>query len=564
MEWNHEHFATLLAATAVLLLGARLLGEIAQRLGQAAVLGEITAGILLGPTVLGALSPGLHGALFPSTGPVPVAMEALGLIAITLFLLVAGMEIDLSAVWRQGKAALWLSVVGIAAPFAAGFFPAWQFPELMGASDATKPLLFALFFATAMSITALPVLAKILFDLKLLRSDLGVVLIAAAIVNDLAGWIVFVLVLSLMGSEGPGLDLLTTIGATLLFAGLMLTLGRNLLHKSLPFVQAHTSWPGGVLGFAVGLALLCAAFTEWLGVHAVFGSFLFGVALGDSAHLRHATRSTIERFVSFLFAPLFFASIGLHVNFVENFDLLLVVLVLLVATLGKVAGCGFAARWLGFNTRQSVAVGFGMNARGAMEIILGTIALRAGIIDERLFVALVIMALVTSASAGWIIQAVLARRRAVRIVDHVRMETFVAALTEREPLRAIELLTDRAAQAAGVDPALARRRVLDREALVSSALGNGLALPHARIPGLSEAHIAVGLAPEGIDFDAPDGQPVRVVLLMLTPEDDAEVHLGLLADVGRRFSTAEVAELCARASNFTEFRAFLNAADGER
>ena len=564
MEWNHEHFATLLAATAVLLLGARLLGEIAQRLGQAAVLGEIAAGILLGPTVLGALSPELQGALFPSTGPVPIALEALALIAITLFLLVAGMEIDLSAVWRQGKSALWLSVAGIAAPFAAGFLPAWQFPELMGASDGARPLLFALFFATAMSITALPVLAKILFDLKLLRSDLGVVLIAAAIVNDLAGWIVFVLVLSLMGSEGPGPDLVGTIVATLVFAGLMLTLGRYLLHKSLPFVQAHTSWPGGVLGFAVGLALLCAAFTEWLGVHAVFGSFLFGVALGDSPHLRHATRSTIERFVSFLFAPLFFASIGLYVDFVANFDLVLVVLVLVVATVGKVAGCGFAARWLGFNARQSVAVGFGMNARGAMEIILGTIALRAGIIDERLFVALVIMALVTSASSGWIIQAVLARRRAVRIVDHVSAETFVPAMTEREPLRAIELLTDRAALAAGVDPALARRRVLDREALVSSALGNGLALPHARIPGLSEAHIAVGLAPEGIDFDAPDGQPVRVLLLMLTPEDDAEVHLGLLADVGRRFSTGEAAEQFARSSNFTEFRAFLNAADGER
>jgi len=327
----------------------------------------------------------------------------------------------------------------------------------------------------------------------------------------------------------------------------------------LPLVQAHTTWPGGVLGFAVGLALLCAAFTEWLGVHAVFGSFLFGVALGDSAHLRHATRSTIDRFVSFLFAPLFFASIGLRVDFAANFDTVLVLLVLVVATVGKVAGCGLAARWLGFNLRQSVAVGFGMNARGAMEIILGSIALRAGIIDERLFVALVVMALVTSASTGWIIQRVLARRRAVRVVDHTSPDSFVPSLGLREPKDAIALLAEKAATAGGIDPTAARRKVLDREQLVSSALGNGLALPHARVPGLAQAQIAVGLSLEGIDFDAPDGRPVRLVILMLTPEADHEVHLGLLADIGRRFTSAEVAEQAARCTNFTEFRAFLNA-----
>ncbi|HKX45392.1 MAG TPA: cation:proton antiporter [Planctomycetota bacterium] len=558
MTWTESEFATLLAGLSVLLVAARVLGEVAQRLRQAAVVGEILAGVLLGPTVLGALLPELQAALFPATGPVPIALEAIGVVAITLFLLVAGIEIDLSAVWRQGRAALWLGVVGIAVPFATGFVPAWFASDFLGASEASQRLPFALFFATAMAITALPVLAKILYDLRLLRTELGVVLIAAAILNDLAGWLVFVLVLSTLGGGHSGLGVAGSAVAVVLLAAGMLTVGRWVLHRALPYVQAHTSWPGGVLGLAVGGGLACAALTQWLGVHAVFGAFLFGVAVGDSEHLRQSTRTTIERFVSFLFAPLFFASIGLRLDFVRHFDLALVLVVLGVATFGKVVGCGLAARHLGFVRRQWVAIGFGMNARGAMEIVLGTIALRVGLIGERLFVALVIMALVTSITTGWILQRLMRQRRELRFVDFVAPEAFVPDLRLRDPVAAIEALADRAAAARGLDAALVREKVMAREDLVSSAFGQGLAVPHARIPGLAQAVIAVGLAREGLEFDAPDDEPVRVVLVVLTPEDDPEVHLGILADVARRLRSAEAVRDAAACANLTQFRAFLN------
>jgi Kef-type K+ transport system membrane component KefB len=148
------------------------------------------------------------------------------------------------------------------------------------------------------------------------------------------------------------------------------------------------------------LSFLGAAFTEYIGIHAVFGSFLVGVALGDSVHMTEKIKEIVHHFVTNIFAPLFFVSIGLKVNFATNFDLVLVGTILIMAFAGKTIGCSLGAFLTGFTRRQSLAIGFGMNARGAMEIILATLALQNGLINEQMFVALVVMAIVTSVAAG--------------------------------------------------------------------------------------------------------------------------------------------------------------------
>jgi Kef-type K+ transport system membrane component KefB/mannitol/fructose-specific phosphotransferase system IIA component (Ntr-type) len=523
------------------------------------VLGEILAGILLGPTAFGAWFPQAYAALFPSEGPVPVALHGLTTLAVIMFLMVAGMEVDLSAVWKQGKAALAVGGMGIAVPFALGFVPAWLAPSALGAKPDSDAFIFALFIATAMAITALPVVAKILLELNLFRTDMGVTVLAAAIINDLIGWIIFALILTLLGGSSGSLAVWHIALLTLAFTVLMLTAGRWLVNRSLPWVQAHTSWPGGVLGFGLTAGLLCAAFTEAIGVHAIFGAFLFGVALGDSVHLRRRTRATMEQFVSFVFAPLFFANIGLRVDFVRNFDPLLTVIVLGLATLGKVGGCTLAARWAGFPPREARAVGFGMNARGAMEIILGLLALNAGIIGERLFVALVVMALVTSMTSGILIQRSFGRRETVRFIDFVAPRAFLPSLQVRDRDEAIAALARLAAEAGAVDAESAAQAVCQREQLVSSAVGNGLAIPHARLSDIKRPAIAVGLCPRGMDFDAPDGQPVFVVILVLTPVENTNVHLSILADIARIFSSERVVhKLVTRVSTFTQLRAFIN------
>lgn len=376
---QHDLMALFLALAA-LLATAKFAGELVKKLGQPSVLGEIMAGILLGPTILGHYKPGVYQLLFPASGPVALVLDGVTAISVVLFLLTAGIEIDLSSIFRQGKSALLVSVFGMVIPFAFGFGSAELFPRFLGADDRASPLVFALFLGTALSISALPIIARILMDLGLLQSEMGTVVMSSAMFDDLVGWILFGLVLGMMNPQADaGHGVRHTIFLVLTFAVLMLTVGRWLIHKILPFIQARTTWPGGVLGFIFSLTLASAAFAEYAGIHAVFGAFITGAAVGESRHLRERTSESIHQIVTNVFAPLFFASIGLHTNFIKNFDPALTAIVIAVACLGKVLGAGWGAHLGGMDVRSSIGIGFAMNARGAMEMILGILALQAGL-----------------------------------------------------------------------------------------------------------------------------------------------------------------------------------------
>ncbi len=430
-------------------------------------------------------------------------------------------------------------------------------PQALGRHLDANHLVFALFFATALSISALPVIAKTLMDMDLYRSDLGMVVVSAAIFNDVVGWIVFAIVLGMMGAaSGNENSIMLTIVLTLAFAGAMLTLGRWLIHKILPFLQAYTRWPGGVLGFALTLALLGAAFTEWIGIHAIFGSFLVGVAIGDSSHLRERTRVTIEHFVSFIFAPVFFASIGLRVNFLTHLDPLLVVTVLVIACACKLAGGTLGARWGKMPWRDAWAVGFAMNSRGAMEIILGLLALNADVIRQRLFVALVVMAIVTSMMSGPAMRLILrpARRR---LQDALSSKLFLRELKAESRRAAIHKLTTVACEAAGLDARTVEGAVWAREEALSTGIGNGVALPHAQVEGLGKPLVAVGISESGIDFDAPDDRLAHVIFLILTPRDDLGAQLELASEIARLFSDPSMLERVLRTNSYTDFLALI-------
>jgi Kef-type K+ transport system membrane component KefB/mannitol/fructose-specific phosphotransferase system IIA component len=553
----HSDLTALLLSLAVLLAVARALGEIVRRLGQPAVLGEILAGILVGPTVLGRLAPDLYFALVPASGQAAVALEAVSTLGITLFLLVAGIEVDLSAVWKQGKLALSVGAFGMVVPFGLGFAAASLAPTLLGMEPGADRLVFALFLSTALSISALPVIARTLIDLDLYRTHLGMRVMPAAVLQDVAGWLVFAVVLSMMGGEqGVGIEYAVIL--TLGFAAAMLTVGRWLIDRTLPWIQAHLSWPGGVIGFALSLTLFGAAFTEWVGIHAIFGAFFVGIAIGDSKHLRSETRFTIESFISFFFAPIFFASIGLRVDFLQAFSPLLVIVVLAIAIAGKFLGCLIGARIGRLGRRESWAIASAMNARGAMEIILGLLALQYGVIGERMFVALVVMALVTSLMGGPMIQLILGRGRALRFGDFLSAQRFLPALTATGRFAAIRELTAAASTGTSLDQDEVAAAVNEREEILSTGIGQGVAIPHARIRGLVQPISAVGLSAAGIDFDAPDGRPAHIVCLLLVPEGEDVDHLKILADVSRTFASERVRALALAAATYTEFRAALN------
>jgi Kef-type K+ transport system membrane component KefB len=396
---THNDVVVLFTSISIMLLASRIFAELGRKFRLPVVMGEMILGIILGPTLIGKLFPGFFAHIFPETGNVAISINAITQISVVMLLFVAGMEVQLPVVLKQGRLALYTSLTSMVIPFTIGFWLAWYKPEYFGLNPVPS-IIFSLFMGTAMAITALPVIARILMDMNIYRTKVGMLIMAAAMFDDLVGWLIFSVVLAMMQHRGVGVDIWLTLAYIIAFGLLMLTAGRKLLNKALPFIQTKFSWPGGVLAFSLGLCFLCAAFTESIGIHAILGAFIMGIALGDSVHLNERAREIIHQFVTNIFAPLFFVSIGLHVNFIDNFNLQLVGLVFVIACFGKILGAGLGSYMGGLDINNSMAVGFGMNARGAMEIVLGTLAYKAGIIQADLYVALLIMALVTSISSG--------------------------------------------------------------------------------------------------------------------------------------------------------------------
>lgn len=397
---SHADVVHLLIQLGIMLIIGRMLAEVARKFNQPAVVGEILAGILLGPTVLGMLQPDWFQALYPPASASGVVLTGLVQVAVVMLLFIAGLEVDLHIVWQQGRQAVSTSFFGLIIPFTIGFTFPYFFPEFFGIAGGKERIIFALFMGTAMAITALPVIVRILMDLNMFKSKMGMLVVASAMVDDLIGWLVFSVILGLIGKGGGTMSFASTIFLTISFAVLMLTIGRGLLNRVLPWMNKKLAWPGGILSISLALCFLGAAFTEYIGIHAIFGAFIIGIALGDSEHFSERAKEIVHQFINNIFAPLFFVSIGLRVNFITNFDLMITLVILLIAFAGKIVGSGLGARLGGFSWRESLAAGFGMNARGAMEIILGLVALENGLINEKVFVSLVIMALITSMSSG--------------------------------------------------------------------------------------------------------------------------------------------------------------------
>jgi Kef-type K+ transport system membrane component KefB len=404
---SHGDVVTLFLQLALLLIAARLLAELARKLKQPAVVGEIFAGIILGPTILGTISPDLFNYIFPVSGDSSLAFDGIVQMAVVLLLFIAGLEVELHIVWNQGKNALKIAFLSLTIPLILGFVATYYFPKFWGIGDPESQLVFALFIGTAMSITALPVIARILMDLQIFKTKMGLLIVASAMIIDILGWIIFSIILSMMGRSLEGVSLGTTIALTLGFTLVTLTVGKSIINKTLPWVNKKMAWPGGLLSLSMALCFLAAAFTEFIGIHAIFGAFILGVALGDSEHMTERAKEILHQFINNIFAPLFFVSIGLKVNFVESFNPILVGATLALGFATKIIGSGLGARWAGFNIKESLAVGYGMNTRGAMEIILGLIALENRLINEEMFIALVVLALLTSMTSGPMMKSVL-------------------------------------------------------------------------------------------------------------------------------------------------------------
>lgn len=357
---------------------------------------ELLCGVLLGPTFFGVVAPKLFAQVFPAMGRATQAREAVTEIGLLLFVFMAGLELQPKRLRQLGLPIFWTSFLGILAPMALGVGAVLIWPEFWRNKAQGNVPLLALFVGTILSISALPVIARILMDLDLMKTELGAIVMSAAMLDDLAGWGLFAVILSNFGGEGHSAR---NWVASLVTVVLIFCLILNLSNKRIQTAVGWLNLPKDTLQLKLTfLVLLTAAiFSEVAGTHATLGAFLAGVALGRIPEARKLAHESFSQATAGIFATLYFVSIGLKANFVANFDIRLVAFVLLVACVGKISGVFWGARIGGTKPREALMVALGMNARGAVGIVLTTVALEFGLIDQRIFVALVIMALATSA-----------------------------------------------------------------------------------------------------------------------------------------------------------------------
>lgn len=389
------HFLLILL---IILIPARFLGEICRRYKLPAIIGEIFAGIIVGPTLLGTFFPELFKNIFIAAPKASGAFDGIANIGIILLMFIAGFEVDLKQIRQNGKQAIAISLSGILFPFVIGFLAVWFLYKDHFANGVNNQLVTSLFFGTALSITALSVITKILLDLDILKTRIGNIVLTAAMVDDFLGWILFSIIIQMMNAGKEQVSFWSVI-TVVLFAVFMLTGGRWIVHRLLAYAGKGAKM-SNVFTVAVCLCFIGGAVTEALGVRAVFGAFLVGVAISDSEYFTETHKQVLHQFTINVLAPLFFASVGLRLNFISNFNLEIVILILVIACLAKLIGARIGSSLSGMTRNESVAVAFGMNARGSQEIVLGLIALQAKIISGPVFEGLIVMTVVTMVISG--------------------------------------------------------------------------------------------------------------------------------------------------------------------
>jgi Kef-type K+ transport system membrane component KefB len=291
-----------------ILVPARLLGELCRRYKLPAIIGEIFAGIIVGPTLLGLVFPDLFKGIFLSAPHAFEAFDGIANIGIILLMFIAGFEVDLKQIRQNGKQAISISLTGIIFPFAIGFASVWFLYQSHFANNANNQLVTSLFFGTALSITALSVITKILLDLDILNTRIGNIVLTAAMVDDFLGWILFSIIIQMMNA-GKEEASFWSVSIVILYAIFMLTAGRWLMHRLLAYAgKSHKT--GRVLTTAVCLCLISACITESLGVRGVFGAFLVGVGINDSEYFTEKHKHVLHQFTINVLAPLFLHQLG--------------------------------------------------------------------------------------------------------------------------------------------------------------------------------------------------------------------------------------------------------------
>lgn len=397
------------AQAAVIIVASQLVGRLAQRLGQPQVVGEMIAGVLLGPSLFGLLAPVWQAALFPkeTKGMLYVGAQ----LGVGLYMFLVGLEFRADHFKQRARSAMSVSLAGIAVPFGLAFvLVPWlhAVPSLFAAK--TQPFEASLFMGAAIAITAFPMLARIIHERGLAGTSLGTLTLTAGAFDDAAAWCILAIVLASFGGSWTGAY--AAIGGGAAFAIFMTTIGKRLLRRLARHVQADRPLPNSLFATVLVLFASCAFAMDSIGIHAVFGGFLLGCVM-PRGPLAEKIRDSLQPFVVVFLLPMFFTYSGLNTRLDMLFDpaILTAALVILAASFGgKGIACWAAARLNGESNQDAMAIGALMNARGLMELIIINIGLAAGVIETGLFSIMVLMAVTSTVMATPIFNWVMRRQ----------------------------------------------------------------------------------------------------------------------------------------------------------
>ncbi len=528
-----EHHLMLFLIQFGLLLGlCKFTGFLFEKMKQSSVTAELLVGIMLGPAILGKLAPEVHAYLFPDDIVQRSMLEAIAWFGNFFLLMETGLEINFSRVWQQRKDAVKLSTVDLILPILLCFVPIYFLPSHY-LVDPSQRVLFGLFIAAIMTISALPVAIRGLRDLNILKTDVGFLILSALTINDIAGWVIFTIIMGLFAHGSLEIGFVARLVLlTLAFTFISLTLLRKVVDKAMTFIHHKTGESSGLkITFIMVVGAIFGAVTLQIGIHSLFGFFIAGTILGEATHISEKDRFVVNRLVYSIFVPIFFANIGLHLDFIANFDWFLVMIISLIGITARFVAAYIGSKWSGQDKSNLLVIAISHTPGGQMHIVVGMLAYSSGLISETVLVSIIASAIISTIIFGpWLSQAVRRLRKSIYdiifSVDDVFIDT--AGRTRNEMLHHMSNIV---AQKTKISRDTIYHEIQLREEQMSTAMGRAVAIPHARLDGLDKSYVFVFHTRQGLEWDSPDGNLVRLVILVITPKESPNAQLQILQSI---------------------------------
>ncbi|WP_320047513.1 cation:proton antiporter [uncultured Ilyobacter sp.] len=538
---NENNILLFLIQLFIILSLSKYFGILLKKIRQPTVTADILIGVFLGPTILGKLFPAFQLKLFPADAIQQNMIETVGWLGLFLLLMTTGLEINFSNVWKQKKDALKISLFDIVIPIIVSVFPILLLPDKYLISPENR-LTFSFFVATIMTISAMPVAIRGLHELNILKSDTGFLIVSALTINDVIGWIIFTIILSVFTQESLQIDKIAYIIIyTLLFVYIALFHVKKILNTFLfKISKQRIETTAEALSVVVLLGIAFGIITMKIGIHSLFGFFIAGILAGESKYFSQKSRTSIEQIVYAVFAPIFFVNIGLKIDFLENFNIFLAIMITTIGIFGRFLGAWTGSFFSKKSRNDRLIISVAHVPGGEMHIVVSLLALEYGLISKEIFIAIVFGAIFSSIIMGPWLAFLIKRFKDISLKEFFSKKLIIQDLDASTPTEAIEKIAAVIAFNKKIDLELIKAEVLSRENMSNTSIEEGIALPHARLDIIDKPVITFAFSKEGIYWNSPDGKKSRFIFLILTPKDDNIIQLKIIRELITMIKNREI------------------------